>query len=288
VLELLSYDFVWLAIGCSLILAGIHAYLGFHIVSRGVIFVDLSLAQVAALGAALATLMGFEEGSFVRYATALSATFVGAWVVSIARVRNDRIPQEAFIGILYAASAALTILLLSHEPGGMEELQHLLAGSILAVTPKEIVTIAVIYSVIGLVHYRFRDRFFLITEDREAAGRKGWRVQWWDFLFYVTFAIVVTSSVAVAGVLLVFSLLVIPPVVALFYASRHSTRLTLGWIIAMVGATLGVFASIQIDLPAGPSIIAVLVLILVLAALVNRLLNSRRPWATRGRARPRV
>jgi zinc/manganese transport system permease protein len=269
-LEILSYHFVWLAIVFSLILAGMHAYLGFHIVSRGVIFVDLSLAQIAALGAVFATLLGVEEGSVLRYAIALVFTIVGAWIVSIARIRNERIPQEAFIGILYAASAALTIVLLSHQPGGMEELQHLLAGSVLAVTPQEIIVIAVTYAVIGAVHYRFRDRFFLITEDRTAAEQRGLSVGGWDFLFYATFAIVVTTAVSVAGVLLVFSLLVIPPVIALFFTTNHTKRLTLGWIIALAGSTGGVFTSIRFDLPAGPSIITVLVLILVVVASVNR------------------
>jgi len=269
-LELLSYNFVWLAILFSVILAGIHAYLGFHIVSRGVIFVDLSLAQIAALGAVSATLLGVEEDSALRYAVALSFTIAGAWIISIARIRNDRIPQEAFIGILYAASAALTIVLLSHQPGGMEELQHLLAGSILAVTPKEIITMAIIYAVIGALHYVFRDQFLLITRDRAEAERRGLNVRGWDFLFYSTFAIVVTTAVSVAGVLLVFSLLVIPPVIALFFATNHTKRLTLGWIIAFVGSTAGVLTSIQFDLPTGPSIITVLVAMLVVVATYNQ------------------
>jgi zinc/manganese transport system permease protein len=273
-MEILSYDFVWLAIAFSLILAGIHADLGFHIVSRGVIFVDLSLAQIAALGAVFASILGVGHESILRYATALGFTIVGAWIVSIARIRNERIPQEAFIGILYAASAALTIVLLSHQPGGMEELQHLLAGSVLAVTPGEIVVIAVVYAIIGAVHFRFRDRFFLITQDRAEAERRGLRVKGWDFLFYATFAIVVTTAVSVAGVLLVFSLLVIPPVIALFFSTSHTRRLTIGWIAAFVGSTGGVLASLQLDLPAGPSIIMVLVLILVVVATVNRFRKS--------------
>jgi zinc/manganese transport system permease protein len=268
--ELLSYNFVWLAILFSLILAGIHAYLGFHIVSRGVIFVDLSLAQMAALGAVSATMFGVEHDSLLRHAIALGFTIVGAGIVSITRLRKDRIPQEAFIGILYAASAALTILLLAQQPGGMEELQHLLAGSILSVTPGEILVIAVVYAVIGAIHYRFRDRFFQITNDREAAERKGLRIRGWDFLFYSTFAIVVTTAVSVAGVLLVFSLLVIPPVIALFFANGQTRRLTLGWIVAIVGSTGGVLTSIRFDLPAGPSIITVLVAILLCVVGIHR------------------
>lgn len=270
-LETLSYQFVWLAIVCGLVLAGIHAYLGFHIVSRGVIFVDLSLAQMAAMGAAFASLVGVEEGSLWRYALSLTFTFIGAGIVSAARVRNERIPQEAFIGILYAASAALTILLLAHRPGGMEELQHLLAGSILTVTPRELAKIAAIYAVIGAVHYAFRARFFLITEDRAAAVSMGWRTRFWDFVFYATFAIVVTSSVAVAGVLLVFSFLVLPPVAALLFTTRPAPRLLLGWAVAFAGSTGGTLAAVALDLPAGPSIVAALAGVLLILALATRL-----------------
>ena len=274
-IETLHYQFVWLAVACGLILAGIHAYLGFHIVSRGVIFVDLSLAQMAAMGAAFATLMNIGEGTVWHYVISLGFTFVGAGIVSVARVQNERIPHEAFIGILYAAGAALTILLLAHRPGGMEELQHLLAGSILTVTPVELVKIAATYAVIGGIHYVFRERFFAITENRAAALARGWRIGAWDFVFYATFAIVVTSSVAVAGVLLVFSLLVVPPVTALLFTSRPAPRLLLGWAVAGAGSTGGVLAAVAFDLPAGPSIVACLVALLVALSFAARLRNAR-------------
>ena len=267
-IETLHFQFVWLAVICGLVLSGIHAYLGFHIVSRGVIFVDLSLAQMAAMGAAFATLVDIGEGTVWHYAISLAFTFFGAGVVSIARVRNERIPHEAFIGILYAAGAALTILLLAHRPGGMEELQHLLAGSILTVTPMELVKIAVTYAVIGGIHYVFRERFFSITENRAAATARGWRIRLWDFVFYATFAIVVTSSVAVAGVLLVFSLLVVPPVTALMFTSRPGPRLVFGWLFAFAGSVGGVLAAVGLDLPAGPSIVACLVALLLALSLV--------------------
>jgi zinc/manganese transport system permease protein len=277
-LETLSYPFVWLAILCSMILAGIHAYLGFHIVSRGVIFVDLALAQIAALGVVVATLFGFDEGSPWRYVISLGFTFTGAGIVSVARIRDERIPQEAFIGILYAAGAALTILCLSRVAGGMDELQHLLAGSILTVQPREIMAIAVVYAVIAGIHYTFRNRFFTITRNYDEACSKGWKVGGWDFLFYSTFAIVVTTAVSIAGVLLVFSLLVVPPVIALFYARSEGPRLLLGWIVALAGSILGVMVSIRFDLPAGPSIIAVLVALLIVVATIHRI--RREPVGT--------
>jgi zinc/manganese transport system permease protein len=152
----------------------------------------------------------------------------------------------------------------------MEELQHLLAGSILTVAPAELVKIAVIYSIIGVIHYVFRERFFLITKNREAAVARGWRIRLWDFLFYATLAMVVTSSVAVAGVLLVFALLVVPPVSALFSARRPGSRLFFGWVVAFLGATAGVLAAVAFDLPAGPSIVTCLVMILLILAFAAR------------------
>jgi len=270
-LEIFSYEFVWLAVLCSLIVGGILAYLGFHIVSRGVIFVDLALAQMAAVGAVFAPMIGIPEHSPLRYVVSLAFTFLGAWIVSVSRVRDNRIPQEAFIGILYAAAAALTILLLSQQAGGMEELQHLLAGSMLTVSPGEILTMAIVYAAVGAVHYRFRDRFFQITQDRAAAIAKGWKTTGWDFLFYSSLAIVVTSTVTVVGVLLIFSFLVIPPVVALFFARGVAARVAIGWTAAVLASIVGVGVSIALDLPAGPSVIAVLAAILVASSLIYKL-----------------
>jgi len=264
--EIFSYSFVQLAILAALVLAGIHAYLGFHVVSRGVIFVDLSLAQVAALGAVIAITFGFEEGVW-RYIISLLFTFLGAFIITIARTSDDRIPQEAFIGIVYAGSTAMAVLLLSHLPHGKEELEHILAGSLLTVSPAELVKIAVLYALIGVFHYVYRRRFMLISTDRAEALRRGMRVGLWDFLFYASFAVVVTSSVSIAGVLLVFSFLVIPPVVALLLTTRPQGRLALGWGVGILGAVLGVMASVGFDLPAGPSVMTALVLLLVVTSV---------------------
>jgi len=269
-LHILSYPFVWYAIICSLIIAGLHAYLGFHIVSRGVIFVDLALAQMAALGAVFGGMVGVPEGSVALFIVSLAFTFLGAWIVSISRMRDARVPQEAFIGILYAGGAAATIMVLAHQSGGMEELQHLLAGSILTIAPREIATIALVYAGLGAFHFVYRRRFLTITENRQKAVEKGWRVYGWDFVFYATVAIMVTLSVHVAGVLLVFSLLVIPPVIALFFSRTLMRRLVLGWVIALAGCIGGILLSIGRDLPAGPSIVGMLVTFLVVAALIHR------------------
>ncbi len=271
--DIFSYTFVQMAIGCVLVLAGIHAYLGFHVVSRGVIFVDLALAQMAALGAVLCVALDIENET-IHYVLSLVFTFIGAMLITVARTRDDRVPQEAFIGILFAASTAGAVLLLAREPSGTEELQHMLSGSLLTVQSGELIQIALLYAVIGLFHFIFRDRFFTISQDREAAVAKGWNVTLWDFMFYASFALVVTSSVHVAGVMLVFALLVIPPVTALLLTRGVGSRLALGWGVAAAGALLGVASSVAWDLPAGPSIIACLTALLVIVILYSRMFRG--------------
>lgn len=269
-IELLGYHFVQMAVLTVLVLAGIHAYLGYHVVSRGVIFVDLSLAQVSALGATVAFCVGVR-GAVPNYAVSLLFTLAGALLISIARTRDERVPPEAFIGILYAAAGSIPLLLLSHHAEAAEMLHHMIAGSLLTVSPRDLVKITALYAVIGLFFYRYRGRFNLISTDRAAAAAKGWNLLWWDFLFYAAFAVVVTSSVAVAGVLLVFSLLVIPPVCALLVTPNPRRRLAIGWAMAGTGSLVGVLASVSWDLPAGPTVITALAGILVVTALTRRL-----------------
>jgi len=272
IIDLFTLPFMQMALLSALILAGIHAYLGFHIVSRGVIFVDLSLAQAAAFGSIVALVAGVEQHTTGSYLVSLLFTLIGAAIISVARTKDNRVPQEAFIGIVYAGFSAGVILLLAHRPEGTEELQHMLAGSLLTVSPAELIKIAVLYSAVGLFHWVFRHKFFAITQNRKAAKEKGINIGLWDFLFYATLGIVVTSSVEIAGVLMVFSLLVIPPVIALLITQSGSLRLAFGWGIAIVATFFGLLASLALDLPAGPSIISSLATILILTVFGRKLI----------------
>src|SRR5439155_25121297 len=191
----------------SLILTGIHAYLGVHVVERGVIFVDLSLAQIAALGATIAILMpvsGGDPHAPIVYWISLAFTFIGALVFSTIRSRRARIPQEAIIGICYAVASAASILAMSKATSESEHLKDMLVGNILAVSWPEVGKTALLYGAIGVFPYLFRDKFLAISMDHQAAEARGIPVRFWDFLFYASFGFVVTSSVAIAGVLLVF------------------------------------------------------------------------------------
>src|SRR6266403_2760836 len=207
----------------SLILTGIHAYLGVHVVERGVIFVDLSLAQIAALGATIAILLPISGGdphAPVVYWISLAFTFLGAFIFSMIRVKRARIPQEAIIGICYAVASAAAILAMSKATAESEHLKDMLVGNILAVSWPEVGKTAALYGAIGLFHYIFRKKFLAISIDPRRAEREGMSIRFWDFLFYASFGFVVTSSVAIAGVLLVFCYLIVPSVGAMLFADR--------------------------------------------------------------------
>ena len=210
----------------SLILTGIHTYLGVHVVERGVIFVDLSLAQIAALGTTVAYLAGYDLHSSTAYLFSLGFTFLGAGIFAMSRShRKTRIPQEAIIGIVYAVSAAVSILVMSKATQETEHLKDMLIGNILSVSWREIFKTAALYSLVGFFHYIFRRRFLLISMNEAEAVRQGLNIRFWDFLFYMSFGFVVTSSVAIAGVLLVFCFLIVPSVTAMLFSERLGPRL---------------------------------------------------------------
>jgi zinc/manganese transport system permease protein len=272
-----ALPFFRIAVIVSLVLAGIHAYLGFHIVRRGVLFVDLALAQMAALGVALGVVLGLEHDPVAAYLLSLGMTFVGAAVFAWLRGRSRIVPLEAFIGIVFATAQAAVFLVLEKTPSGPEHLKETLVGSIFTVDPKHVARVAILYTVIGIVHILLRKPFFDITNDPEAAKAKGRRVFVWDLLFYATFGFVVTSSVQMAGVLLVFGFLVIPAVAGLIASSKPGVALAVGWIFGFVASVLGLVASVSLDMPAAPSILVTLTaLLLVMGALFGLL---RRPRA---------
>jgi zinc/manganese transport system permease protein len=272
-----SLPFFRTALVASLVLAGIHAYLGFHIVRRGVIFVDLALAQMAALGVAVAVMLNLHENPTVSYLLALSMTFVGAASFAWLRTRAKRVPLEAFIGIIFASAQAMVFLVLEKSPAGPEHLKETLVGTLFTISPKHVLETAILYTVIGTLHFLMRKPLFDITNDPEGAHARGRRVFLWDFLFYATFGFVVTSSVQIAGVLLVFGLLVIPSVAGLMAASRTSAALAVGWTFGFVGALVGLVASVHFDFPAAPTIMVTLAV--MLAVLGSVLSVARRGTA---------
>ncbi|HSP69292.1 MAG TPA: metal ABC transporter permease [Bryobacteraceae bacterium] len=251
----------------SLILTGIHAYLGVHVVERGVIFVDLSLAQIAAFGTTVAVLAGFEPHGAGAYWMSLAFTFLGAAVFSTVRLHTSKIPQEAIIGICYAVASAAAIVAMSKSTAQTEHLKEMLVGNILAVSWAEVRKTALLYAAVGLFHFLFRKKFLMISMHPEEAEKQGVSVRLWDFLFYASFGFVVTSSVAIAGVLLVFCYLIVPSVAAMLYAENIGPRLAIGWIMGTVVSVLGVYLSLKVDLPTGATIVCTFGLILIIMGL---------------------
>src|SRR3954463_12196166 len=273
-LQFLAAPFV-----ASLILTGIHAYLGVHVVQRGVIFVDLSLAQIAAFGGAVALLLPFTGGDAHApsvYWVSLAFTFVGAFVFATIRSRHAKIPQEAIIGICYAVASAASILAMSKATSESEHLKDMLVGNILAVSWPEVGKTALLYGAIGLFHFIFRHQFLAISRDHDAAEASGLSTRLWDFLFYASFGFVVPSSVAIAGVLLVFCYLIVPSVGAMLYAESIGKRLAIGWTMGTVVSAMGVYLSLMLDLPTGATIVVTFGAVLVVMALVKPLIIPAR------------
>jgi len=250
-----------------LILTGIHAYLGLHVIEREVIFVDLALAQVAAFGATLGYLWGFGLHSREGYFIALGFTLVGAAVFAATRLRKPLVPQESLIGIVYAVSAAASILVLSRAAEGGEELKALMVGHLLFVDWPEIMKVMVLYSIVGVIHWVARRPLLEISQDPERAFAQGRRVRWWDFLFYATFGFVVTSSVELAGVLLVFSFLIVPAVCGVLLAQTIGGRLLVGWLVGVLTSLAGMTASYAWDLPTGATVVCAFGVCLIVCAL---------------------
>jgi ABC-type Mn2+/Zn2+ transport system permease subunit len=265
-------DILWVPFLACLVLTGIHVYLGLHVLARGVIFVDLALAQVAALGVTVGFLAGHPIQSPAAYWYALAFAVAGAGLLAASRTRRAAIPQEAIIGIVYVVSAAAAILVVDRAPQGSEHIKQLLVGSILTVTPGEIGALAALYAAVGALHWLVRRPLLEISLDPEGARARGRRVAAWDVAFYVSFALVVTSSVRLAGVLLVFAYLIIPAAMGALLATSVAGRLAIGWGVGVLVSAAGLIAAYRWDLPTGASVVTAFGVLIGGAAL------ARRPW----------
>jgi zinc/manganese transport system permease protein len=272
---------LWAPFLMCLVLTGIHAYLGVHVLAREVVFVDIAMAQIAALGATTAFLLGYETETWQSYAYALAATIVGAVVLALSRSRRRHVSQEAVIGVVYAVSSAAAVLVADRAAHGAEQVRGMLVGNLLAVGPLEVARVAGLYALVGLLHWLCRRPFFLISTDPDKAYDEGWRVRLWDFLFYASFGVVVASSVRVAGVLLVFSYLIVPALAGVTLGGSVLARLLIGWSFGTLVSVLGMVASAALDLPTGATIVCAFGVILLVFGLGFRYGLIARPRALR-------
>jgi len=256
----------WPCVACVL-LPWLLVYLGIHVVQRGIIFIDIAMAQMASLGICVAVLLHLDLESWTTFAIALGFTLAGAAIFSVTGKRTSQVPQEAVIGISYVVAAAAAVLLLSRAAEGDEEIKKMLVGDILLVSPYDVWKCFALFLAVGILHFVLRKSFVLVSFNRDRAYEQGMKVRWWDFLFYAAFGLVVTSFVRIAGVLLVFSYLIVPAVCGINLARKLGARLLIGWIIALLGGIGGLFFSYWGDLPSGAAIVCTFGGILVLTSL---------------------
>jgi zinc/manganese transport system permease protein len=253
----------WPVVACIL-LPGLLVYLGLHVVKRGIIFIDIAMAQMASLGICTAVLFHLDLQGWPTFAIALGFTLVGAAIFSFTGKRTSEVPQEAVIGIAYVVAAALAVILLSRSAEGDEEIKNMLVGNILLVSPSEVWKTFGLFAAVGVFHFLARRQFLQLTFHREAARAEGMAIRFWDFLFYATFGLVVTSFVRIVGVLLVFTYLIVPAVCGVLLARSFFRRMVIGCCIAVGGGVAGLWASFYADLPSGAAIVCVFGLCLVI------------------------
>ncbi|HXI20082.1 MAG TPA: metal ABC transporter permease, partial [Gemmatimonadales bacterium] len=252
--------------------------LGLHVIAREVIFVDLSLAQMAALGATIAVFVGGDPDSNTAFLYSLGFTTVGAGLFALTRTRErGRVPQEAIIGIVYVVASAAALLVADKTPRGGEAIKDILVGSLLWVSWGPILRLAVVYALVGAFHFFFRRRFCTISLEPARAEAQGWRLRWWDFWFYLSFGVVITFSVPIVGVLLVFSFLVVPAAIAFQFADRWRPLTLLAWIAGIIASAGGLAVSFRYDLPTGPVVVCVFGLLLLAAFGLKRLIRVPAP-----------
>ena len=262
-----------------ILLPGLLVYFGLHVVERGIIFVDLALAQIAALGICVAIALGAHPGhDALPYVLSVVFTLLGAGLFAWTRFNHPRVPQESIIGIIYVVAAAAATLVLSHSAEGDEALKNLLVGNVLLVTKAEVLRTFGLFIAIGVFHALLRKRFLMVTFHEEDAKRQGIALRLWDFLFYATFGLTVVSFVQITGVYLVFSYLIVPAVCGALFSAHIRTRLIIGWIVALVAGLSGLLLSVKmesLDLPTGPAIVCCFGALLIVCAVVMKLRNGR-------------
>jgi len=263
------FHFISVPFLISLSMIGILSYFGIHVLEREIIFIDIALAQMATVGSALAFFIWHvEENNWIAYLLALGFTIIASYFYAVTRKRIKQIPQEAIIGVTYAIAAAGALFMLGLASGGDIHMEEMLTGHILWAGWHDLFICVLIYSIIGLFHWIFRKRFKEISQNYHNQSGKSTRTEFWDFLFYVSLGFVITYSVRLGGVLVVFTFLIIPSTFSALFFTKWSSRLVLAWLMGIIAILGGLIASFAGDFSFGPSIAAFLGLELLVAAFI--------------------
>jgi len=267
--DIFSLEFVRSALIVSVAMGLLLSYLGTHVVARGIVFVDLALGQISMMGVAFAAYFELEPTT-----VSIVFTLVGAFLMSFLKVNDKRLKVEAIIGIVYAVSSAITVLLISKAAHGDADIQEVLFGSLFTVTTPQIWWLIVVFSIIGVMHLVFRRQFFEVTEKFANNNTSDLGVfNVWNFLFYISIGLAIVLAVRYGGVIPVFTFIVVPPVAAILITTRQSATIIVGLLVSVIGSFLGIYFSVQFDFPAGSSIVAMLGALFVIAAGI-RLVRS--------------
>ncbi|MGK0180600.1 MAG: zinc/manganese transport system permease protein [Nitrospinales bacterium] len=246
-----------------IILSSIYVYFGTHVVKRELIFVDLALAQIAVLGSLVPHLFNWQHSQRVSYGLSILFIGIGSWIFSSIDLKKFNVHQEAFIGIIYVVSAATSILMVSKSSAEADSIKEMLVGNILFISGAEVFTLGLLCAFVGVFHYIFRVHFDQLTKAYKSNSRLT-RSKKWDFLFYISFGVIVAYSVNMAGILLIFSFLVIPTIAANILRKAFNSGISLlviAWFLSFIGSLVGIYASAQFDFPTGASIVVALGLV---------------------------
>lgn len=265
----------WPLVACIL-LPGLLVYLGLHVLRREIIFIDIAMAQMASLGTCVAVLFHQDLKAPMTFMISLGFTILGAVIFSMIRKRKSEVPLEAIIGIVYVLSAAAAVLLLSRAAEGNEQIKNMLVGNILLISPSEVWKTFGLFIGVGVFHWLLRKKFMMISFEPDRAYQMGLNVRGWDFLFYASFGLVATSFVRIAGVLLVFTYLIVPATCGIKLAHRFATRLILGWGISLLGGIAGLFFSFWFDLPSGAAIVCTFGALMILVFVLDFIRDTQR------------
>ena len=269
-LEIINFLFQPFLTCCLMI--GIFGYFGIHVLKREIIFIDIALAQLAAVGSALAFIIwSAPEDSIIAYLSAFGFTILAALFYSFTNRKIVEIPQEAIIGVSYAIAAAAALFLLSMAAGGDVHLEEMLTGSILWAKWTDIITCVCLYGIVGAFHFIFRKKFITVSNDYRNSSKTDRNLVIWDFLFYITLGIVITYSIRIAGVLVVFSFLIIPATFSALFAKRWNVRLVIAWCVGVFSSVAGLYLSYLFDFSSGPSVVTILGVSLVVAVFIRKL-----------------
>lgn len=269
--EMFNLSFMTQAFVAAVIFGLLLAYFGVHVVGRGIVFVDLALGQISSLGVAIAAYLG-TGGTWIP----IAATLLGAFLLSLIKITDKRLKQEAIIGIIYAICSAATVLLISKSPHGDSDIQEVLFGNILAVSWEQITTIAIVFGILGLLHFIFRKQFFDLTKKYEDnRGDEVGLFNVWNFFFYISIGLAIVFAVEIGGVIPIFAYLIIPAVCGIMLSKNRAYVITFALIISVFGGFFGLNMSFNYDFPAGSSIVALLGVIFVIVSAVNIFRNNK-------------